>query len=94
MQTAADSKREAAQRGEQAKAERKQGKVKRDAEKLVEIMRQYPAGETKNVLKTIAGFNGARIDAALHLLVERGKVVETMVKKSKKRNGVLGYRLA
>jgi hypothetical protein len=69
-----------------------EGKIEADKQAIKDAARKFPEGETKNVLKTIAGLRTARFEPALSELFRDGELAGCFVTKAGKMHD--GFRLA
>jgi len=66
---------------EDQKAERDEKRKLEDREKVIKAYRQFPSGETKNVLKDAAGLSGGRFSPINLALIEEGILIPCEIKK-------------
>jgi hypothetical protein len=75
----ADTRQDAAKR--QRAEERTAATLDSDRRRVVKVLTKFPAGETKEVVRTLAGISGGRVNAALAALIETGHVLTTEIVK-------------
>jgi len=62
-----------------AEQERKEGK---DRDKLLDVLRQTPGGDTERALSKAAGFNPERFGKAMFCLVQEGRAAKCQITKN------------
>lgn len=98
LQPAAELQRETAEKKAAAKNEAKltsaQAKAQANINTLLSTLKEFPQGETKNVIRTRSGLNTAAIDSAIYDALQAKQIESCDVFKSQKRTPLVGYRLA
>ena len=67
---------------ERKKAEQREERGSEDQRKMLEALRRCPEGETKNVLRELAGLSGARAADALRTLIGEGRAEMLEMRKA------------
>jgi hypothetical protein len=77
-----DDQQAAKEQARQQKLDAKQKAVNdADQRRVVQVLGKFPGGETKEVVRTLAGISGSRVNAALAALIESGDVLTTEIVK-------------
>ena len=77
----------------EAKEAAQQAGLAEDVRRLVDALRQFPAGETENILRTRAGLSGTRFTAAMATLLVDKQATEVQLTKPNRKLPYQGYSL-
>lgn len=92
LTTPEEERREADRRREEAKAGGRRATLEADKKKILEVLADFPEGETETVLRDRARMSGARFRAAIDELLAEGSVEKCGVSKPNRRKPYPGYR--
>jgi hypothetical protein len=78
----------------QVKTERQEKQLGVDRMAIMQVMGEYPGGETKTAIREKTKISGSRFNRALENLVDDGTVITATIKKGNRKKPYEGYKLA
>ena len=80
-------------RTEAEKEAAREAKVEKDKDKVLRAAAKYPMGETKTVLRDLAGMSGQNFTAALALALQLGDIEAEQIQKANRSTPYVSYKL-